>query len=188
MAQVAVFLDRDGVICEDVHYMSSPEQFRLLPKVAEGIKLLNENGVKVIVATNQSGIARGYLTERDLRRIHKRMIKELERRGAHIDAIYYCPHHPNDNCECRKPKPGMLRKAASELELDLDRCLIIGDRQLDIDAGRRVGCRTIIVPSPETENNVDADYIAKDFLKAAEIVIRSLREDIDKHSKLEEGK
>lgn len=178
MEKVAAFLDRDGLICEDVHYMSSPEQFKLLPKVAEGITLLNRRGVKVIVVTNQSGIARGYFTEEDLRRIHDRMIKELNRRGAHIDIIYFCPHHPNDNCLCRKPKPGMLNRGAKELGLNLKSCFVIGDKQLDVDAGHQAGCETIVVLSPETEKNIDADHIVKDFYEAAEIVVKSLSEDI----------
>lgn len=170
MGGVAVFLDRDGTICSDVHYMSSPEQFELLPKVAEGIKLLNELGVKVIVVTNQSGIARGYFSEEDLERIHKRMIDELLRRGAKIDAIYYCPHHPNNNCSCRKPRIGMLERAAGDLGLDLNKCLIIGDKKLDIETGRNAGCTTMLIPGPETELNVRADYVAVNLYEAARFI------------------
>jgi histidinol-phosphate phosphatase family protein len=150
--------------------MSSPEQFELLPKVAEGIKLLNELGVKVIVVTNQSGIARGYFSEEDLERIHKRMIDELLRRGAKIDAIYYCPHHPNNNCSCRKPRIGMLERAAGDLGLDLNKCLIIGDKKLDIETGRNAGCTTMLIPGPETELNVRADYVAVNLYEAARFI------------------
>ena len=160
--------------------MSSPEQFRLLPGVAEGIKLLNERGVKVIVATNQSGVARGYFTEETLKKIHERMIEELGKKGARVDAIYYCPHHPDDNCECRKPKPGMLMRAAEEHDLDLSKCFLIGDRQLDADAGCQAGCKSIIVPGPESEENIDADYVVidKDFYEAAKIVVGEISGDI----------
>lgn len=111
-----VFIDRDGTINRDVSYCSHPDEFELLPKVAEGIRLLNEHGFKVIVVTNQSGIARGYFSEEMLQKIHVKMKEELKKRGAFIDdAIYYCPHHPDDNCDCRKPKPGLLLQAATVL-------------------------------------------------------------------------
>jgi histidinol-phosphate phosphatase family protein len=154
--------------------MSSPEQFELLPKVAEGIKLLNELDVKVVVATNQSGIARGYFSKEDLKRIHKRMIDELLKRGAKIDAIYYCPHHPNDNCGCRKPRIGMLERAARNFALDLSRCFVVGDKKLDIETGRNAGCMSILVPGPETEPNVEADYVAADLHEAARFVRRRM--------------
>jgi len=170
--KIAVFVDRDGTICKDVHYMSDPSQFELLPTVAEGIALLNKLGVKVIVVTNQSGIARGYFTEQDLNNIHKHMVKVLLEKGARIDGIYYCPHHPDEGCNCRKPNIGLLLKAARDFNLDLKSCFIIGDRALDIEAGRRAGCITILVPSPETEKEVKPkpDFIAQNFYEAAKIV------------------
>jgi len=171
---IAVFLDRDGTICRDVHYMSKPEQFELLPKVAEGIRLLNELGVKVIVITNQSGIARGYFTEEDLNMIHERMRKELATRGAKIDAIYYCPHHPNDGCDCRKPKIGLFIKAAKDFNLHLKRCFMIGDRELDIKAGWNAGCTSILLPSPETENSIKADYTVPNLYEAAKLIKKLL--------------
>jgi len=170
--KIAVFVDRDGTICKDVHYMSDPSQFELLPTVAEGIALLNRLGVKVIVVTNQSGVARGYFTEEDLNNIHRHMVKVLLEKGARIDGIYYCPHHPDEGCHCRKPNIGLLLKAAKEFNLDLKSCFIIGDRALDIEAGRRAGCITILVPSPETEREVkpEPDFIARNFYEAARIV------------------
>jgi len=122
----AVFLDRDGTIAKDVPYCSRPEDFELLPGVAEGIKLLNERGFKVVIITNQSGIARGYFTEGMLASIHDKMQKELAKHGAHVDAIYYCPHHPDNNCECRKPKPKMVLQAAIDLDIDLSQSYVIG--------------------------------------------------------------
>jgi len=172
---IAVFLDRDGTICRDVHYMRRPEQFELLPGVAEGIKLLNELGVKVIVATNQSGVARGYFTEADLEKIHDRMIDELAKRGARIDAIYYCPHHPDDNCGCRKPKIGMLEQAARDLDLDLSKCFIIGDKKLDIETGRNAECTSILIPTHETEPGIEADFVMKNLHKAAKLIARKIR-------------
>ena len=176
MSPIAVFLDRDGTICKDVHYMRSPEQFELLPGVAEGIRLLNEIGVKVIVTTNQSGVARGYFTEQDLEKIHERMIEELSKRGAKIDAIYYCPHHPDDNCECRKPKIGMLKKAGADFELNLDECFVAGDKRLDVETARNVGCTSVLIPSPETEPGIKAYIVAPDLYEAAKIIAESIRE------------
>lgn len=172
---IAVFLDRDGTICRDVHYMRRPEQFELLPGVAEGIKLLNELGVKVIVATNQSGVAREYFTEADLEKIHDRMIDELAKRGARIDAIYYCPHHPDDNCGCRKPKTGMLEQAARDLDLDLSKCFIIGDMKLDVETGRNAGCTSILVPTHETEPGIEADFVTTNLHEAAKLIARKIR-------------
>lgn len=172
---IAVFIDRDGTICKDVHYMRRPEQFELLPGAAEGIKLLNELGVNVIVATNQSGLARGYFTEADLQKIHERMIEELSKRGARIDAIYYCPHHPNDNCDCRKPKIGMLKQAARDFDLDLRKCFFIGDKRLDVETGRNGGCESILIPGPETELGTKADYMTANLREAAKLVGEKLR-------------
>lgn len=175
MSSIAVFLDRDGTICKDVHYMRRPEQFELLPSAAEGIKLLNELGMKVIVATNQSGVARGYFTDADLKKIHERMIEELSKRGARIDAIYYCPHHPNDNCDCRKPKIGMLKKAEADFRLDLSKCFIVGDKRLDVKTGKNAGCASILILGPETEPNIKANLAAPNLYEAARIIREKIR-------------
>jgi histidinol-phosphate phosphatase family protein len=176
--KIAVFLDRDGTICKDVHYMSSPDQLELLPGVVEGISLLNSLGLKVIIVTNQSGIARGYFTEEALNEIHQKMLKMLSERGARIDGIYYCPHHPSEGCECRKPKIGLLLKAAQDFKLDLKNCFMIGDKCIDVQAGRNAGCTTILIPSTETEKEIipQPDYIAANFYEAAKIIERLLKE------------
>ena len=174
--KIAVFIDRDGTICKDVHYMRSPEQFELLPGAAEGIKLLNELDVKVIVATNQSGVARGYFTEADLQKIHERMIEELSKRGARIDAIYYCPHHPNDDCDCRKPKVGMLKQAARDFGLELGKCFIIGDKKLDVETGRNAGCTSILIPSSETEPGIGVDHVMANLHEAAKLIAKETHE------------
>ena len=168
MGRPAVFLDRDGVICYDVHYMRSPDQFVLMPGVAEGIRRLKEAGFLVVVATNQSGIRRGYFTEEDLAKIHGRMVEELGRRGARVDAIYYCPCLPEEDCECRKPRPGMLLRAAEELGIDLGRSYMVGDKDLDVEAGRAAGCTTILIGK---DTKVDADYIVGDFEGAVEAIL-----------------
>ena len=169
MANRAVFLDRDGTIAIDVPYCRSPEDFKLFPNTAKTIKLLNEHGYKVIVITNQSGVARGYFNEDTLDRIHQKMVGELVEEGARIDGVYYCPHNPDDNCECRKPKPKMILQAAKEHAIDLEQSFMVGDKPMDIQAGRNAGCRTVLLPSTtaESEPVSSPDYTAPDLYAAA---------------------
>lgn len=173
----AVFLDRDGVINKEVDYISNPEQFELIPRVAEAIKKLKDSGYKIIVVTNQSGISRGFFTEDILIQIHKKMTSLLEAEGASIDGIYYCPHHPNDDCACRKPKPEMVMKAAQELGIDLERSFFIGDTSSDIECGLRAGVKTILVETGYAgmDGRCDAkpDYRASDLFAAAEIILEA---------------
>ena len=124
MKNKAVFLDRDGTIARDVHYCRRVEDFELLPTVPEAIKLLNADGFRVVVITNQSGITRGYFTEETLARIHKKMEEELAEHGSRLDAIYYCPHHPDDGCECRKPKTALFQEASQQLDIGISLSLI----------------------------------------------------------------
>ena len=175
MANRAVFIDRDGTMARDVHYCGHPGDFELFPDTAKAIKLLNEHGFKVIVITNQSGIARGYFTEETLAEIHEKMKKELGKEGAWVDAIYYCPHHPDDGCDCRKPKPKLALQAANDHHIDLKRSFVVGDLQMDLDLGKAVGCKTILVgDSPPGTDNQGAipDRIASDLLQAAQIILR----------------
>jgi D-glycero-D-manno-heptose 1,7-bisphosphate phosphatase len=180
MARPAVFLDRDGTVVREVDYMASPAQLRLLPRAAAAIRRLNEAGIAVVLTTNQSGIARGLLTEAGLAGIHALLQRRLARHGARLDAIYYCPHHPESGarpyrrrCRCRKPAPGMLRRAARDLNLALDRSYAIGDSPRDVDAGRRVGCRTALVRTGHGRDaerdhaaTAGADYVADDLFDA----------------------
>lgn len=173
----AVFVDRDGTINRDVPYCSRPEDFELIPGVAEGIRLLNEHGFKVVVITNQSGIARGYFTEEMLALIHQKMRSELAKDAAFLDAIYYCPHHPDEECKCRKPNTGLFHKAASELQIDLSSSYVIGDRLLDVIVAKKVGCKAVLVPgepemlrgNPELENQ--ADFACSSFYSAARWIV-----------------
>lgn len=141
----AVFLDRDGTIARDIPYCARPEDFELFPEVAHAIKRLAACGFKVVLITNQSGIARGYFSWRDLNEIHAKLHRELAKEGARIDAIYCCPHHPDDGCECRKPRPGLLLQAARELSIDLASSYMIGDSAADIIAGATARCRTVLL-------------------------------------------
>lgn len=152
MPREAVFLDRDGTLIEEVHYLSEPDQVRLIPGAADAVRKLNDAGVLVIVVTNQAGVARGYFPESRVAAVHERLSALLEECGAKIDAFYYCPHHPTEGigayrvaCDCRKPKPGMLLTAARDFDIDLARSWMIGDKPGDAEAGAAAGCRTILV-------------------------------------------
>lgn len=151
-ASAAIFIDRDGTINEDLGYISKPDDLIIYPWVAEAVRLINEAGLKTIVVTNQSGVARGMYTEDDLRLIHTRMISELHKQSARIDGVYYCPHHPDygderyrRECECRKPNPGMLRAAAREHTIDIARSFVIGDKASDINMASNAGARGALV-------------------------------------------
>ena len=164
----AVFLDRDGTIARDAHYCRRPEDFEIFPSTPRAVRLLNESGFKVVVITNQSGLARGYFNENDMARIHTKMEKEIGRQGGRVDAVYFCPHHPDDGCECRKPRTALFLQAARELGIDLTRSFMVGDTQVDMDAGRRAGCRTVLANTrPEPAIIGGADYVAGDLFAAA---------------------
>lgn len=169
----AVFLDRDGIINRDIPYCSCPEDFKLLPKVAEGIMVLSQHDFKVVVITNQSGIARGYFTVEALSEIHQKMRDELAIHGAKIDAVYYCPHHPDDKCACRKPSPELIFKAASDLIIALTQSYFIGNSDIDIEAGKRASCRTILLNSASnpSDNRISPDAIVSDVAEAANAII-----------------
>lgn len=167
----AAFLDRDGTIARDVHYCRRVEDFGILPRVTEAIRLLNRKGYRVAVITNQSGIARGYFSQETLSLIHQKMITVLEERGAHIDGVYVCPHHPDEGCECRKPKPTLLKRAANDLSIDLERSYMIGDDDKDVQAGIAAGCRTVWLttePPRQEQPRPFSDHVAADLYDAVQ--------------------
>jgi D-glycero-D-manno-heptose 1,7-bisphosphate phosphatase len=148
----AFFLDRDGVIIEEVCYLSEPSQVRLLAGSAAAIARLNRLEIPVVVVTNQAGVAHGYFPESRVAEVHRRLDELLAAEGAFVDRYYYCPHHPSAShdryraaCQCRKPRPGMLLAAAKQLGLDLKRSYLVGDKPSDIEAGVRAGCSAILV-------------------------------------------
>lgn len=152
MKNKAVFLDRDGTINVDKGFVNRIEDFEFMDGAIEAIQLLNRNDFKVIVVSNQSGIARGYYTEKDLWRLQRFINEELGKHGAQIDAFYYCPHHPQAkvnkyraDCGCRKPKAGLLERAIEDLDVNASRSYLIGDSLKDIEAATAVGCRTILI-------------------------------------------
>lgn len=183
MARAAVFLDRDGTIIREADYLTSVAQLRLLPGAANAIKQLNDVGLAVVIVTNQSGIARGRLTEADFHAINTELLRRLARYGARVEATYYCPHHPEygsatygRDCDCRKPSPGLLLQAARELDLELTRSFMVGDSNRDMEAGRRAGCSTVLVRTgygrrEEAANGPPPDYIAGNLATAVAWVL-----------------
>ena len=141
----AVFLDRDGTICDEVGYLNHPARFRMFPFAGKAIGRLNEAGFAVIVVTNQSGVARGYFPESLVHEVHECMKRELLTEGARVDAVYYCPHGGSEDCSCRKPKTGMIEQAAREHFLDVPRSFVIGDRYGDMELAFRAGMRAVFV-------------------------------------------
>ena len=146
----AVFLDRDGTIIKDVKYISRPDQVELLPGAAEAIGRINARLVPVIVATNQSGIGRGYFTLADYESVERKVDELLAERGAHIDATYFCPNKPDDGAHCRKPDTGMFEQAAADLGIDPDKALFVGDRWRDVEPALRFGAHGVLVPAERT--------------------------------------
>ena len=141
----AAFLDRDGTICEEMGYVNHVDRLRIFPFAAAAIRQLNEAQVPVIVVTNQSGVARDIFPESLVHQVHRKMIAELSAGGARVDAIYFCPHKTEDACECRKPNPGLLERAAGEHALDLSSSWVVGDRYADLEMGYAAGARGILV-------------------------------------------
>ena len=152
MAEAAIFLDRDGTINEDIGYVSSPDELNIYSYAAQAVRLINDAGLKVIIITNQSAVARRICDEPTLAAIHERLMAELAGDGAHIDAIYYCPHHPHvgdapyrRDCQCRKPNPGMLLQAAREHDIDLSASYVVGDKASDMNLAANAGARGALV-------------------------------------------
>ena len=174
----AVFLDRDGTLIEDAHHLRKKEDIRLLPGACEAVNQINQAGIPAIIVTNQSVVARGWLTGKQVIELHLEVNRLFERNHAHFDAFYFCPHHPEignteyqTRCECRKPNPGMLLDAAREMNLDLSQCVMIGDSDRDVVAGQRAGCKTVLIREEnESGGNSAADtvagFIASDILQA----------------------
>lgn len=184
--RAAVFFDRDGTLNEEVEFLSRPEQLVLIPGAATAVREVNDRGMAACIISNQSGVARGILSESDLIPIHEALERELAREGARIDRIYYCPHHPtagippyNTECDCRKPLPGMLRRAEREMGIDLPRSFVVGDRLIDVQAGQAAGARGILVLTgwgtlardEIGTQRVTPDFIAASVTEAVEFIL-----------------
>jgi D,D-heptose 1,7-bisphosphate phosphatase len=187
----AVFLDRDGTINEEVGYLDSIDKLNIFAYTSEAIRLINESGMKAVVMTNQSGVAKGYFTEEFVRTVHEHIQTMLRKRGAFIDAFYYCPHHQTEgigvylqSCACRKPGAGMLVQASKDLDIDLRRSYTVGDMLKDIQVAHTVGAKGILVKTGYGINTIEKDlasesseicqpsYIAEDILDAVKWIMK----------------
>lgn len=174
----AIFLDRDGTINEDVRHTYKIEDLKFIEGANEGLKLMQNAGYKLIIITNQAGIAKGKYQEEDYIFFREKMHKKLRENGTSIDAEYFCPHHPQGaikkysiDCNCRKPKIGMLEQAAKDFNLNLNQCWMIGDALSDVKAGKNAGCKTIqVLTGKEIICSPEADFIVKNLLEAANYI------------------
>lgn len=181
----AVFLDRDGTINVEKDYLYRPNDFEFISGAPQAIARLKQAGYKVIVVTNQSGVARGYFTENEVHLLHDYIQRELARFDCAIDAFYICPHHPEHgqgsykvDCSCRKGQPGMILQAASDHGIDLSRSFMVGDKRADVEAGRAAGCRSILVrtgygASEEKKLGTNDAVIVNDLTQAADYILRT---------------
>lgn len=183
----AVFLDRDGTVTEEVGYLSDLTMLRLLPGAGAAIKKLNQMGFKVILVTNQSGVARGLFPETLVQEAHVRLAQMLEQEGARLDGVYYCPHHPHAGtthntmvCDCRKPETGMIDRAVKELDIDVNQSVIVGDKWIDVELGQKAGISSVIVGTgfpPDDPGNIrpghvrDPDFTARDLAEVVEWIL-----------------
>jgi D-glycero-D-manno-heptose 1,7-bisphosphate phosphatase len=183
----AVFIDRDGTISEEVGYINHPSRFRLFDYAPSAIKHLNENNWLAILVTNQAGVARGYFSEDMIKTVHSGMSTELESNGAKLDAIYYCAHHPSVgeppyrfDCDCRKPKPGLISRAAQDFDIDIKGSWMVGDRYSDIELARNAGLKSAFVLSGygrgEWEHqrmnwSQEPDLVAENLLDAVHAIV-----------------
>jgi histidinol-phosphate phosphatase family protein len=185
--QPAVFLDRDGTLNEEVGGVTSPGQLKLLPRVAEAIHQLNHHGFRVIVVTNQPVVAKGFCTEADVQTIHNQLETLLGGQHAFLDRIYFCPHHPEKgfagerpelkiNCDCRKPKAGLIHRAAKELNLDLKVCWFIGDSTTDIETAKNAGLKSILVRTgyagQDAKFAAQPDFVFDNLLAAVHFILQ----------------
>lgn len=180
-------MDRDGTVSEEVGYINHPSRFRVFPYSAEAIKLLNDNGWLAILVTNQAGVARGYFSEDMIVQVHERLRRDLETASAKLDAIYYCAHHPSVgeppyrlDCDCRKPKAGLINRAATDFPIDLERSWMVGDRYSDIELARNAGLHSAFVLSGYGRGEweyqhgawkLEPEVVADTLLDVAQIII-----------------
>ncbi len=183
----AVFIDRDGTLIEEVGYLDRPERVALYPWTIDAVRALNRGGFRVVLVSNQSGVARGFFTEAVVEAVHRHIAELLEAGGARIDAYYYCPHHPDGKvkayavaCDCRKPARGLVDRAARELGVDPSRSFVVGDRWLDVELAREVGARSVLVRTgyglteeAKPREGVTADAVADNLIAAASWILRS---------------
>lgn len=184
-----IFLDRDGVIIEDIDILNKVENIKLIAGSSEAIKILNDNGFQTIIVTNQPSVARGNMSEEEVESINNEIVKKIfQESGGKIDKIYFCPHHPNADldeyrkiCDCRKPEPGMLKRAEREFFVDSGKSFMIGDMYSDIGAGKNFGCKTILIKSENNEKIIETgtgfeifrpDHKFDNLLEAVKFIVK----------------
>jgi D-glycero-D-manno-heptose 1,7-bisphosphate phosphatase len=187
----AVFLDRDGTVNEEVGYLSDLGRLKLIPGAGAAIRRLNEAGLKVVLVTNQSGVARGHFPESFVHDTHALLETMLREEGAHLDGIYHCPHHPTAGnslhtveCDCRKPRTGLIDRAARELDIDVRNSFMVGDKWSDVELGQRAGARTVLVKTgfaADDPGNArpphlrEPDFTAQTIAEAAEWILKAVK-------------
>jgi histidinol-phosphate phosphatase family protein len=181
-ARPFIFLDRDGTLIVERNYLSDPAQVELLPQVPEGLRALREMGYGLVVVTNQAGVGRGYYTLDAMHACNQRMRNLLAEHGLTLDGIYFCPHAPDAGCDCRKPLPGMALAAARDHAIELARSIVIGDKACDIDLGKAIGARTMLVRTgygacEEAAGTCSPDDVANDLMDAARIISTKIQHD-----------
>ena len=185
-AKRAVFLDRDGTLNPDPGYIDSPDKIAPFSYSAHSIRRLSDSGRLVVIVTNQSGVARGLFDEKTLRGINAHLVRLLESEGGHIDGLYYCPHYPQSDsseteylrdCDCRKPKPGLLLRAAADLEIDLAQSVVIGDRYLDVEIAHAVGAQSILVLTGWGKRELD--FESQSWPRMPDLVVEDLSAAVD---------
>jgi D-glycero-D-manno-heptose 1,7-bisphosphate phosphatase len=172
-------MDRDGTISEEIGYMYDAGLYKPFGYAGPAIRRINDSGMKAILITNQSGIGRGYFEEAMVHKVHDALQAELARHGARLDAIYFCPHHPEAGCDCRKPQPGMLRQAEKELDIDLTSSYVVGDKYIDIEAAYSVGAKSILVLTGYGSNERDIyktspcqpHFVAGNLMEAVDAIL-----------------
>jgi D-glycero-D-manno-heptose 1,7-bisphosphate phosphatase len=170
-ARPAAFLDRDGTLIDDTGFVSRRDDVRMLPTVAAALRTFAQAGYACVVVSNQSGIARGYFDESAVHDVNAEIVARLVAEDVNVDAFYFCPHY-GEGCDCRKPEPGMIVRAAREHHLDVARSAVVGDRGSDIELGRRLGIPGVLVPGPEPYAGPEPDFRARTLLEAARWIVR----------------
>lgn len=172
----ALFVDRDGTLIQDERYLDDASKVKFFADVMHVLGTLRELGLLLVLVSNQSGIGRGYIKDTQYERVHREIVSKMANNGVCFDAAYYCPHAPQDNCNCRKPSPGMLLQAAKELGIDLERSFMIGDKLSDVEAGQRAGCQTILFGRSHdgTRGSIIPDYVATTWADVSQFITGEL--------------
>ncbi|WP_027189213.1 D-glycero-alpha-D-manno-heptose-1,7-bisphosphate 7-phosphatase [Paucidesulfovibrio longus] len=178
-----ILLDRDGTLIKEKNYLSDPDEVELLPGAAQGLLRLKSLGCKLAVVSNQSGVGRGFFTPEDVARCNARLAELLAAEGVELDAVYFCPHGPDEACECRKPSPGMGWQACKDLGLPPEKTFVIGDKPCDVDLGTRLGARSVLVSTGYGAESLAAcrpDFASSDLMEAADWIAVQLKADARK--------